>query len=307
MIVRDQEHAQGLEGWLATRTGKCFAQASEELVLSRLAHWAKSGRTLLEVNCGLGQLQQPLRGMGLDVTGLEPSPALRQRFVQILGPRYLMDPGHADLLPHGDGSFDWVLLHLERGLEPNFLENAIAEARRVAKMGVAVLLWNRYSLASLLPAREKPPFTAFGVLKVCRLLKRSGEGRVSLCGRLHKPLHFWKAVDEDGGTSRKSRKRRLCAMRSFCRRINLHAPVQIASPFAAVCLVTLELPPSRPMTATPIKFKGFKFASQGLVEGCSDRSYRDGKSLQEEASQEENLPGKRLREGLQEETLQERA
>ena len=154
MTTDDEQHAARLESWYASHPGTCLLCAQKRLLARGLAPWPHEGRTLLEVNCGPGLVEPHLRAMGLDVTGCEPSPALRNRFSSRLGYTYIVDPAHADLLPYGDASFDWVLLRLEHTKCGTDLAAVLGEARRVALKGVAVLVWNRWSLPALCDVRH---------------------------------------------------------------------------------------------------------------------------------------------------------
>ena len=78
MTTDDEQHAARLESWYASHPGTCLLCAQKRLLARGLAPWPHEGRTLLEVNCGPGLVEPHLRAMGLDVTGCEPSPALRR-------------------------------------------------------------------------------------------------------------------------------------------------------------------------------------------------------------------------------------
>ena len=165
--------------------GSCLAAATADLVLRALARWPAGGRTVLEVNCGTGLLQQTLRGMGLDVTGCEPSPALRELFAAQLGYTYVVDPAHADLLPYGDKSFDWVVVHLEYTGRAN-LEQTLQEARRVALCGVAVLVWNTLPLLRR-KGFAKGPMQPCSALAVYKALRAWQAGVLRVHGRFFFP------------------------------------------------------------------------------------------------------------------------
>ncbi len=100
---------------------------------------AQLGNTLLDVGCGPGALwphlesQSQLKWIGLDVTHEMLATAHR------LFPRVGCLRGDAGSLPFVDERFEVVLLrHVLEHLPPWLMENAIAEAMRVAKRAVVI-------------------------------------------------------------------------------------------------------------------------------------------------------------------------
>ncbi len=258
----DLRSASRLLNWYASAQGACFSAAAQGLVSLGLQRWPTRGRRLLEVNCAAGALQQPLHRMGFDVTGCEGSPALREHFVQNLGSRFVVDPAQPDLLPYGDASFDWVLVHLEHGGDRTLLAQTLSETRRVALQGLAVLVWNSLSLGSL--SSQSVPLTALPALSVYMKLGQ-WEGRRCCAGALFMPVRWWEKPASVSETVQGDMSVCLNQLRD---RVTRCTPCAL---LGSVCLLKLELPPSCPLTARPLTFRKVRFAGGRLVGSCSDR------------------------------------
>ena len=114
----------------------------------------------------------------MDVTGLEPSPALRERARARLGTSAPLFAGEPEELPFDDNEFDFVtLIHcLEFTENP---EQALTEAIRVAWKGVFVGVLNGLSLSgvgcrvrNLLSGRPVPRRRHFTLWDLTWLLRR---------------------------------------------------------------------------------------------------------------------------------------
>lgn len=250
MTTDDEQHAARLESWYASHPGTCLLCAQKRLLARALAPWPHEGRTLLEVNCGPGLVEPHLRAMGLDVTGCEPSPALRNRFSSRLGYTYIVDPAHADLLPYGDASFDWVLLRLEHTKCGTDLAAVLGEARRVALKGVAVLVWNRWSLPALCDVRHTINASPQSAVRVFRELVSWHEGSVRVYGALFWPMPLWSLFRGRQGC-RESEAGHEGPFLQLSDCLLAHVPLGL---FGGLSLIRLDLPPSRPMTARPLRF-----------------------------------------------------
>jgi ubiquinone/menaquinone biosynthesis C-methylase UbiE len=105
-----------------------------------LGEWIDPGDPLLEIGTGTGRIALPLLSRGFNLTGLDISPRMLQKFVlkaQPVHPALIV--GDAHTLPFPDGSFPTVLsvqlLHLVEDWQ-----EVIQEARRVtAAHGVFIL------------------------------------------------------------------------------------------------------------------------------------------------------------------------
>jgi SAM-dependent methyltransferase len=141
------EHATDrYDAWYDTPRGRRVERA-ERALLDWLLGQAPAARSLLDVGCGTGRFTAWLAGRRLQVFGLDRSPAmlaaLRKRHRGL--PAIL---GDAHRLPLRAGAVDLTLLAtaLEFLAEPH---GALAEAVRVSRRGVLLLVLNRWSLGGL--------------------------------------------------------------------------------------------------------------------------------------------------------------
>ncbi len=240
--------------WPDLPEGRCWLEAGRALVLRALAPWAADGATLLEINCGAGWLQPDLRSAGFDATGCEPDPALRERCADGSGLPLPVDPAHADLLPYGDGAFDWALLHLERGVRREALEQCLSEAARVAVRGVAVLFRNRFTLGA--PFADQPPLASWCGWRLRRSLRAVRPCRTRVFSALALPRPLWTAREG-----------------AFWRRVEparrlLNGPLPLG--LGALCLLRCEYGPTAPLTATPLRVRRVVFRDRSL---CGERAW----------------------------------
>jgi len=141
-----EKAAAGYTDWYTTRRGQRTECAERALLAWLLTHFP-SARSVLEVGCGTGHFTGWLATRSLNVVGLDRSLAMlaemRRRAVDI--PAILSD---AHCLPFGEGAID--LVAYVTALE--FLEDptrSLAEAVRVARQGVILVVLNRWSLGGL--------------------------------------------------------------------------------------------------------------------------------------------------------------
>ena len=237
--------------------GRHLLAAEKALVRLALAGWPDplSDSCLLEINCGPGQLQPVLEEMGFDARGCDPSPLMRNAFYQLHGTRCEADAAHADFLPYGDDSFDWSLVHLEWGWDEEKLESVLSEARRVSLGGMAVLFWNKWSLA----AREKRfPMKPAAAWRLKKALGRLASVKTAQFSALALPWQYWKKGRRgEAGTGLERLAARLCAF--------LNAPH--AWSLGALGLIRIDFPPSCPMTGRPLRVNGFCCEGDKLALG----------------------------------------
>ena len=180
-----------------------FVLAAQLRLLERaLAAWPRRDAALLDVNCSTGAVLPFLWGSGFEVDAVEADPDARGR-AQKRCPTATVMAGRDDDLPVEDDAYDWVLLHLR---EPKRLAQALAEARRVARLGFAVTFWNRHSLAGLcartmhlrLPGQ---PTTWWEVRSALSRLEGAPGATASL-GTLAGPLNTWRGANPLAPVSR---------------------------------------------------------------------------------------------------------
>lgn len=129
------------EAWYATPRGRWIA-ARELGLLCRLMKPAP-GQTLLDVGCGTGHFSRRFAEAGLEVTGADPDRSALEYARSRDGVRYVAADARA--LPFPERSFDWVTAVTSLCfVEPP--AQALAEAWRVARRGVALGLLHRHSL-----------------------------------------------------------------------------------------------------------------------------------------------------------------
>jgi len=130
------------EAWYHTRRGRRIGK-QEFGLLWRLLQPAP-GSSLLDVGCGTGYFSRRFAAAGLQVTGVDPDPAMlgfaRQRDAGV----HYVEAG-AEALPFADRSFDYcsAITSLCFVAQP---QAALQEMWRVARHGVVLGLLNRYSL-----------------------------------------------------------------------------------------------------------------------------------------------------------------
>lgn len=138
--------ADRYDAWYDTPRGQ-RVEAAERALLDWLLGHVPDARSVLEVGCGTGRFTAWLAARGPQVFGLDRSAAMltvmRQRHREI--PTIL---GDAHRLPFRDDAVDLTLFLTT--LE--FLEEplvALAEAVRVSRMGLLLLVLNRWSVGGL--------------------------------------------------------------------------------------------------------------------------------------------------------------
>lgn len=138
--------ASGYEAWYGSRKGRRVDRAEKTLLDWLLARFPGT-EWVLEVGCGTGHFSRYLASRPTRVVGLDRSPAMLAS-LQKGDPRILGVQADAHSLPFRDGAVDAVLF--VTSLE--FLEDptdAIAEAVRVARRALLLLVLNRWSLGGI--------------------------------------------------------------------------------------------------------------------------------------------------------------
>jgi SAM-dependent methyltransferase len=141
-----EREAERYEAWYATPRGRRAARAELQL-LDWLLGAFPTARTVLDVGCGSGHFTAGLAGRGLRPIGLDRAPAmLAQLRRRLAGCPVVRADAHA--LPVRDRAVDLVLFvtTLEFLDDPG---RALAEAARVARLGVVAIALQRWSAGAL--------------------------------------------------------------------------------------------------------------------------------------------------------------
>ncbi len=138
----DERVARDYEQWYEHGFGR-FAAQQEEALLHRQLQGFPGATSLLEVGCGTGHFTRWFARQGLQVVGLDASPAMLAQARLRNGTSYLLRDAQA--LPFEDQQFDLVALitTLEFVTDP---VQVLREAMRVARLGLLLGVLNRQSL-----------------------------------------------------------------------------------------------------------------------------------------------------------------
>ena len=140
----DDGIAKSYESWY--EGGGRRADILERKLLDRFLQRYPGVRTILEVGCATGHFTRWFDAQGLWTVGLEVSPVMLNEAVCHGDSRYLR--ADALELPFVDGAFDLVALITSLEFIPN-VNQALAEAVRVARRGLLLGVLNRCSLQAL--------------------------------------------------------------------------------------------------------------------------------------------------------------
>lgn len=124
------------------------AQA-RQLVFRILASWHRRGSSLLQI--GLNDLPSPdvFWDAGFDVSALSDDPDIIQQARAQYSPKIDVFLGALDHAPFDDSAFDYVaLVHCLGHVDKEKQEARMAEAFRLARFGVLVVEWNKFSPSS---------------------------------------------------------------------------------------------------------------------------------------------------------------
>ncbi len=107
-----------------------------------------AGETVLDIGCGTGSHLLYLLNLGLDITGLDPSPYMLDMTSKKLGHRVDLYRGYAEDLPFEDNSFNHACLVFTLEFVDN-PKKALEEAFRVTKDRVFIGVLNRYAFKGI--------------------------------------------------------------------------------------------------------------------------------------------------------------
>lgn len=142
-----------------------FIFSARQRVLDHLlSGWRRRGSSLLHIGLNGGLSPERFWEAGFDVTALDRSPEKLSFWSCQSGPKVEYACGSPELLPFGEGEFDYaVLVHqgLRKrkrtdlgGVFSDGLPPELDEALRVAAKGVIVIEWNRFSLGRVPDVQE---------------------------------------------------------------------------------------------------------------------------------------------------------
>jgi hypothetical protein len=131
--------------------------ARQRLLDDLLSGWRRRGSSLLHIGLNGGLSPERFWVAGFDVTALDRSMERLSSCREQTGPKVEYACGSPDLLPFGDGEFDYAVLAyhglkrrravgLGAGLSGEGIPAELTEALRVAARGVIILEWNSFSL-----------------------------------------------------------------------------------------------------------------------------------------------------------------
>ncbi|MBN1932626.1 MAG: class I SAM-dependent methyltransferase [Desulfobacterales bacterium] len=144
--VFDFNDALAYEQWLKKPQNQFFAELGNRLMLDMLQ--PMRGETLLDIGCGAGAGLLPLIDLGIQVTGIDPSPYMLDIASNKLGHRVDLHRGYAEELPFDDNSFNYACINttLEFVEDP---KKALKEVCRVTKDRIFIGMLNRYAVKGI--------------------------------------------------------------------------------------------------------------------------------------------------------------
>ena len=153
--VFDFNDAKAYEEWFKKPRNSFAADLESRLMIDILK--PMQTETVLDIGCGTGASLRPFLEMGLQATGLDPSPYMLDIAKKNLGNRADFHRGFAEDLPFEDNFFNHACLvtTLEFVDDPH---KALEEACRVAKDKIFLGVLNRYAIKGI-QRRVKRLFT----------------------------------------------------------------------------------------------------------------------------------------------------
>jgi len=153
--VFDFNDAKAYEEWFKLPHNRFAADLERRLMIDMLQPTKRE--TVLDIGCGTGASLLPFLEIGLQATGIDPSPYMLDIAKKKLGNRVDLHRGFAEDLPFDDNSFNHACLvtTLEFVEDP---QKALEEACRVAKDKLFLGVLNRYAIKGI-QRRVKGLFT----------------------------------------------------------------------------------------------------------------------------------------------------
>jgi len=153
--VFDFKDATAYQQWYHDYRNRFVVEMQTRLMLDMLR--PVRGESVIEIGCGTGMGLRPLVAMGVEATGLDPSPYMLDIARGNIGNRADLHRGVAEDLPFDDNSFNHAMFvtTLEFVEDP---VKALEEACRVAKDRLFIGVLNRYAIKGI-QRRVKGVFT----------------------------------------------------------------------------------------------------------------------------------------------------
>jgi len=134
------------EQWFDKPPNRFFFDLEKHLMLDMLK--PVRGDSVIDIGCGIGANLLSFVEMGLQATGLDPSPYMLDIAANNLGNRADLHRGFAEDLPFDDNSFNYACLvtTLEFVEDP---QKAFEEACRITKDKIFIGVLNRYAIKGI--------------------------------------------------------------------------------------------------------------------------------------------------------------
>jgi SAM-dependent methyltransferase len=144
--VFDFNDAKAYEEWFIKPRNIFAADLERRLMIDMLK--PVKAETVLDIGCGTGASLLPLLEMGLQATGIEPSPYMLDIAKNKFGDRVDFHRGLAEDLPFEDNSFNYACLVTTLEFVDDHCK-ALEEACRVAKDKIFLGVLNRYAIKGI--------------------------------------------------------------------------------------------------------------------------------------------------------------
>lgn len=227
--------------------GRRFAfQMQKNALESALAAWPRRASTLLEVNCGNGAFLHFLWQCGFDVEACEKDYDLRQKAWRRNIPGLQIHAAQDSDLPFENDAFDWIIIHIKNG-EESSLKACANEGARLARRGFLFTFWNSNSIAAFfwrIAHKKKWADYSAPWSNVWRTLHAMKIGRISTFSTLNLPMCFWR---------------------------HKWNPLGVTNwPIGAWCIIRIDIGPTPPLTALPLRIENPLTRSEPALEPFSN-------------------------------------
>lgn len=150
------------EAWQATPAGTRILEGQRQLVMHMISAWPRRRHSLIEINCGTGRFLEVFWSAGFEVTGTDARRLCLDLARERMGRRVALRVAPSEHLPFDDDDFDYAAVIGKPGYDP---ASGLHEAFRLARRGVLVVFFNRWSLFRLECAVRS--FSLSGAFRAC--------------------------------------------------------------------------------------------------------------------------------------------